>query len=320
MPIKEMKYFSISSQELVQEAKKMWFEVEILIKEKNFFIIKWNWKEILFKSTDFGWNTSLAYKIASDKVLTYKILERYWYPIPKTQSIKKNEKYSLKDFSYPVIIKPTNESHWNWVKMNIQNEEQLKKELDESFKNYDTMLIQEQFEWNETRVLVVKWQIILAINRIPPFVIWNWEYSIEELIKIENETNPLRWEWYKKSLSYIKVDDETVKILNTYWYTLKSIPKKWEKVFVRLNSNLWTGGTVNEVTNILHPEIKQMCIDITQKLWFWLCWVDLIIKDFTKPIKNNVIILELNATPWIWWDRQLTNVNSAKKILEILFV
>ena len=314
-----MTYFSISSQELTKEAKKMWFDVEILIPEKNFFIIRWNWKEILFKSTDFGWNTSLAYKIASDKVLTYTILEKYWYPIPKTQIVKKNENYKLKDFEFPVIIKPTNESHWNWVKMNIQNEKQLKQELQESFEKYNSIIIQEQVEGNETRVLVVKGKIILAINRIPPFIIGDWKHSIEELIQIENNTNPLRWNWYEKPLSYIKVDSETTKVLSTYWYKLDSIPRKWEKVFVRLNSNLWTWWTIKDVTNILHPEIKKLCLEITDRLWFGLCWLDLIIKDYTKPVKKNAIILELNATPSIGWHKQLTNVNTAKEILKLLF-
>jgi len=315
----EMKYFSISSKELTQEAKKMWFEVEILIPEKNFFIIRWNWKEILFKSTDFGWNTSLAHKIANDKILTYTMLERYWYPIPQTKIIKKEENIELDNFNFPVIIKPTNESHGNWVKMNILNLEQLENELENSFKSYNTMIIQEQVEGDEVRVLVVKWKIILAINRIPPFVIWDGKHTIQQLIDIENKTNPLRGNWYENKLSYIKVDDETTKMLKQYGYTLESIPKKWEKVFVRLNSNVWSWWLIKNVTDILHTETKQICIDITKKLWFWICGVDIMVKDFAKPIKNNVKILELNATPWIWWDKELAWVNSARKMLEILF-
>lgn len=319
---KEMTYFSISSQELTKEAENIWFEVEILIPEKNFFIIKWNWKEILFKSTDFGWNTSLASKIADDKILTYTILDKYWYPIPQTFIIKNIEEIdSYKEkISFPVIVKPHDQSHRNGVKMNIKNIEQLKRELKDSFQKYDTMIIQEQIEWDEVRVLVVEWNIILAINRIPPFVIWDWKNTILELINQENKNNTLRWEWYENPLSYIKVDEEVYKTISQrYWYTLESIPSKWQKVFLRTNSNIWTWWIAKEVTNILHPEIKQMCLEITEKLWFGLCWIDLLIKDFSKPIKNNVKILELNATPGIWWDKELTSINTAKKMLEILF-
>jgi hypothetical protein len=40
--------------------------------------------------------------------------------------------------------------------MNILNLEQLENELENSFKSYNTMIIQEQVEGDEVRVLVVK--------------------------------------------------------------------------------------------------------------------------------------------------------------------
>ena len=89
LTVMALTYRWISSQTLVEEAEKLGLDIEILIPEKNFFIIKWNGKEIIFKSTDFGSNTSLGLKIASDKELTYVLLQRYWYPIPKTIILKK---------------------------------------------------------------------------------------------------------------------------------------------------------------------------------------------------------------------------------------
>lgn len=87
-----MTYFSISSQILVEEAKNMWMEVEILMPEKNFFLIKWNWKEIYFKNNDFWWgNTSLWYKIANDKELTNLFLDRNWFNIPRSIYLKKED-------------------------------------------------------------------------------------------------------------------------------------------------------------------------------------------------------------------------------------
>jgi hypothetical protein len=52
-------------------------EVEIISIEKNLFYITGNGKKILFKSTDFGGNSALGYKLADDKELTYRLLEKY---------------------------------------------------------------------------------------------------------------------------------------------------------------------------------------------------------------------------------------------------
>lgn len=50
---KPMTYWSISSQVLKEEAEKIGFKVDVLVPEKNFFIISSPTKSVLFKSTDF---------------------------------------------------------------------------------------------------------------------------------------------------------------------------------------------------------------------------------------------------------------------------
>jgi len=111
-----------------------------------------------------------------DKELTYKILERNNLPIAKTHYLKKDDfddfHFSeLKDFSFPLIIKPLNESHGNGVMMHIMNIEELRKKLSLSFQKYDTMIIQEEIQGDEIRVLVFKGEVIVAINRIPAFIV-----------------------------------------------------------------------------------------------------------------------------------------------------
>jgi len=48
--------------------------VEVINESKNLFIVKNKDKEVLFKSTDCGINSSLALKLCDDKELTYNIL------------------------------------------------------------------------------------------------------------------------------------------------------------------------------------------------------------------------------------------------------
>ena len=84
-------YWSISSQILEKEAKELWLEIQVLSRSKNVFYLSWNWKKILFKSTDFWWNSSLSSKISRDKKLTYTILEDLKYPIAKSIYLKKKE-------------------------------------------------------------------------------------------------------------------------------------------------------------------------------------------------------------------------------------
>lgn len=320
-----MNYWSVSSQILKEEAELLGLKVEIIVPDKNLFLVKSKDKEILFKSTDFGINTSLGLKIADDKELTYSILERNWLPIAKTVYIYENELEEfdwskINNFKFPVIIKPVDEDHGNWVCMNIITIPELKKKLELSFEFYSKMIIQEQITGDECRVLVVMWEVILALRRIPPFITGDWIKTIKELIEIENSTNPLRKQNYSAPLWTIKADSELIDYIDKQWFNLESIIPVNIKLQLRWNSNIGSGGTIEEVTNILHESTKKICIKATEKAWLWMCWVDILTSDFSMPLVDTWwIILELNATPWLGGDRELTSVNSGREILKKIF-
>lgn len=320
--MKPMPYWSISSIILTEEARNLWLEVEVISKEKNLFYISGNNKKILFKSTDFWWNSALSMKISDDKELTYKILEYYNLPIAKTWYIQKSEIDELHNLpiTFPVIIKPINEAHGNWVKMNITSKKELVKKLEESFNTYDSMILQRQISWNEYRLLVVKWEVILWIQRIPAYVIWDGKNTIEKLIEIENSQNPLRWEWYNNPLAYIKVEQELLDFIWKKGFELSSIPKKWENIQLRWNSNLGTWGIPIDITKSLHGDIKKEVTKAIEILWMEIAGIDIITSDIWKSLKETGgIILEVNNTPWIWWHKELTKVNSWKIILKKVF-
>lgn len=319
---KAMTYFSISSMVLIEEAKKLWLETEIISENKNLFYIRWNWKEYLFKSTDFWWNSALWFKIANDKELTYKLLEKNNLPIAKSWYINKKELSKMEEYNidFPVIIKPVDEWHWNWVMMNILNKKELILKLEKSFTNYENMIIQKQVEWKEYRIIIMEWKVILAINRIPAHVKWDWVNSIKELIDKENKENSLRWSWYECPLSNIEINKELISYISKKWLDINKIPKNWEYIQLRWNSNLWTWWTLIDITNKICDDIKNIVIKCTKLLWLKLAWVDIITNDILIPLEKSWwIILEINATPWIWWHKELSNINTWKIILEELF-
>ena len=319
-----MKYWSISSQEISTEAEKMWFSVEIIDKESNLFYVISNKKSVLFKSVDFWENSALWFKLCADKKLTYKILEKDGLPTAKSYYLNKKQFETFKsnnidNLKYPLIIKPLDEAHGDWVMMAINTFHELHEKLKKSFKRYENMIVQEEAQWDEVRVLVVKWDVILARNRIPASVIWNGIKNIQELINQENN-NPLRGDWYNLPLSFIKVDDELLSFIWKKWQDLNYIPKNEEVIQLRWNSNIWTWGTMINVTDKMHESTKKICINTARSLWLWICGIDILSTDISKPLNETWgIILEVGATPWLWWERELTWVNTAKEILKKVF-
>jgi cyanophycin synthetase len=167
----------------------------------------------------------------------------------------------------------------------------------------------------EFRVLVLFGDAVLAIERRPAMIIGDWIHSIRELIEKENSTNTLRWSGYNSPLATIEIDTEVLEYIEKRWLTLDSMPESGENIQLRWNSNLGTGWIPHDITDRVHPEIFELSIKAAQTLWLGICGVDIIAQDYTAPVAWNAVVLELNSTPWLGWDRELTSVNTAKELL-----
>ena len=318
-----MDYFSITSKTIVEEAEKLWLETEILSSNKNFYLIRWNWKEIYFKSNDCWINTSLWYKIAYDKELTNIILEKNWYRIPKSFYLnKKDYNESILDkinLEFPLVTKPVDWGSWKWVFVNLKNKQELKDWIDKSFKYWDNIIIQNFIEWDEHRIVVIWDKVMYWIKRIPAFVVWDWEKTIKELIEIENK-NPFRWDWYLSPLSFIKIDENLISFIEKSWYNLKSIPNKWEHMQLIWISNIWVWWTPENILDKMWNDLKEECIKIAKLVWLELVWIDIITNDIKKSLKDSKgAIIEINADPWFWWHKELFWINTSKELLKYVF-
>lgn len=314
----------ISSKLIIEEALKLWFEVEVISDEKDLYFISWNWQKHLFKNIDCSLNNSLWVKITVDKELTYKLL---WekFAVPKSIYISKNDYFDINSISipFPLVVKPTDTDHWDWVTVNITDNEMLKNAISFAFQFSEKIIIQNFVSWYDHRVLVVWDKVSWVAMRKPPFIVWNWINTIQELIYIENE-NELRWHWdHSKPLSKIKVDNELLKCISQKNYNLSTILEKNEELLLRRNANLSTWWFSVDLTSKIHEENKKLAIDVTKFLWLQIAWVDILCNDISKPIiTSNWVILEVNWTPWIRmhhypsiWEKR----NPALDILKLRF-
>ncbi len=325
-----MSDWAISSQLIIDEAEKMGIKNRILSKKNNFFLLEKEWKKVYFKSVDCWLNSAFWLKISNNKELTYIFAESNDIRVPKSIYIDRENYNSINlenlDIDFPVISKPVNWAHWDWVSLDLNNFEDLKRWLDFSFqdKSVYRVVVQEQIEWEDHRIIVLNWKVEAVTKRIPPYVKWDWNSSIKELIDKENN-NPLRWIWgdHDAPMSNIKVDSELEKYLEAQWYSMDYVLEKDKEIFVRQNANLSSWWLALDLTDIIHPEVKKQAEKIATLAWLWFCWVDFFCKDISMWIKKWWwAIIEINATPWIrmhHFPSKWKSRNLAKKIIEAIF-
>lgn len=204
--------------------------------------------------------------------------------------------------------------------MNIKTLDELKEKLSISLDTYEMMIVQEQIRGDEIRIEVLGDQVIVAYKRIPPTVTGDGVSPIMELIQAENDNNPHRGDGYFSILSKILVNDELFDCLSKQNLNTETVLPKGKIIQVRSNSNVGSGGTLEEVTNILHRETAKMCVHLARKMGLTFAGIDVMTTDISRPLhETGGVILEANATPGIGGVREVTSKNPARLILEYIF-
>ena len=238
--------------------------------------------------------------ICSDKSLTKKYLTNSNVPTPKGKTfIKENTNEEVIKFAnnlgYPLVIKPIIGRAGIGVIAGIENESEMKKALqyvrDEL--GHKSIIVEEHFEGEDYRVLVVGKEVVAVIKRIPANVIGDGTKTIKELITEKNKfrkNNPVL------SSSLIKIDDELLQMLRQYNYDLNSVPKKDEIVYLKSKNNISAGGDPVDITDSVSKEIKQIAVDAVNAIpELPVAGVDLMVDEK----KNKAVVIEINTQPSI---------------------
>ena len=255
--------------------------------------------QMRFQATITCKTSSIAVDIACNKELTKKMLDMASIPVA-SGSICVNEDdlaETIKKIGYPIVLKPLDGNHGKGASINVTNWEDAVSGLAFA-KEYSKRIIVEKFITGfDYRILVIDNKLVAAAKRVPAHVVGDGTATIQELITTTN-LDPRRGYGHENVLTQIDVDRDTEDLLEKLGYTLTTIPKVDEIVFLKSTANLSTGGTSVDVTDMMHPENIFLAERISRVIGLDVCGVDIMAQNLTQPLKENGgVILEVNAAP-----------------------
>ncbi|QDI91611.1 ATP-grasp domain-containing protein [Salicibibacter halophilus] len=240
-----------------------------------------------------------AVRIGADKEKTKKLLAEAGVSVPDGSRFSDDARdEEVIDYAsaigFPVVLKPTEGSFGKGVITNIQNKKELRKALKKV--PHSNVLVERFISGEEYRLYVVGQKVVGAIHRIPANVAGDGQTSIEALIDRKNKQR----QYNPRLISCpIQMDDEVIDFVHAKGYKLESIPKEGDRIFLREKSNISLGGDPVDVTDDLHPAVKQTAVHAVDAVpGLYHGGVDLII-DKNKPPEHAATIIELNPTAQI---------------------
>jgi cyanophycin synthetase len=243
--------------------------------------------------------SSIGVEIACDKEDTKYLLEQAEVEVPRGDIISKesNLEEACNYVGYPLVVKPIDGNHGRGITVDVQNYDDAVVAF-HAAKDVSRRVIVEKFITGEDyRLLVINNILVAAAVRTPAHIIGDGKSSIKELVDIVN-TDPRRGYGHEKVLTMITMNNLTQTIIKDAGYTEDSVLKKGERLILKDTANLSTGGTAEDVTDIVHPANVSMAERISKIIDLDICGIDIMTNDITKPLsENGGAVLEVNAGP-----------------------
>lgn len=271
-------------------------------------------KEFMYKKNTISksiLNSKNSKYIMNNKGRTNSFLKKNNIPVPN-ELIFNKETYNNKQtgieeiikvvnnkLNYPVVIKPTNQQNSIDVFINIKNDSELKKKLQQLFKKYDELIVQEFIKGNLYRILIINNNIIDVLLRPLPFVIGTGKHTLQDLIDIKNnqQIKEGNYPTTKLNIKFIKSQGFTISNNNI-------IPK--DKYIYLTNIPTYHNGSNPERINIekIHKDNIILFLNTVKILDASIVGIDFISTDISKSYKNNNTrnkntskIIEINSGP-----------------------
>ena len=245
--------------------------------------------------------SSIGVELACDKEDTKYLLEQAEVEVPRGDIIRRERSLEAAcDYvGYPLVIKPVDGNHGRGITVNIQNySDALEAFVQAKESSKSGAIIVEKFIVGEDyRLLVINNQLVAAAIRTPAHIIGDGKLSVQELIDEVNKDSR-RGFGHENVLTQITVNDLTKTIIKDSGYTLDAVIPEGEKLILKDTANLSTGGTAEDVTDIVHPANVSMVERISKIIDLDICGVDIMTSDITKPLsETGGAVLEVNAGP-----------------------
>ena len=251
------------------------------------------------QATITGRTPYIAVELASDKEETNKILASLGLPVPRQHLVSSQTEAlrAARRLDGPVVLKPYNGNHGRGITINITGEDEIRAAFDAAREHSRSVIVETFQVGDDHRLLVVNDTLVAATRRTPGHVVGDGARTIGELVEIVNQ-DPRRGVGHEKVLTRLELDREAALMMERVGYTADSVPAPGETVYLRSTANLSTGGTATDVTDIIHPDNRDMAVRAVRAIGLDVGGVDFITPNIAESYKSiGGAICEVNAAP-----------------------
>jgi len=242
---------------------------------------------------------AVAESIAQDKELTRTLLAESGIPVPEGRPVSDAaDAWAVaEEIGGPVVVKPRFGNQGRGVSVDLATRDEVEKAWHVAREEESTVVVERFVKGGDYRLLVVGGRVVAAARRHPPTVVGDGQATVKQLVDRVNE-DPRRCCDHAGALSPVRIDEVALAVLEEQGLSLESVPALDRTVFLRQNANLSTGGTSEDVTDIVHPDVAARAVEAARIIGLDVAGIDIVTADISESLESQRgVVIEVNAGP-----------------------
>lgn len=276
---------------IVNEAQRRGIGVEVTDAAGGFFRLTYGGRSVHCRESLSELTSAVAMSICDDKRVTRRVVEAAGVNTP--DQIDTSDVEDMAGFLQRhgrVVVKPARGEQGRGVAVGLTTREEVEQAIERARQISDDVLIEQQVEGSDLRLIVIDFRVVAAAVRRRASVVGDGESTIAQLIERQSRRRAAA----TGGESRIPDDAETERCLNAAGHSRDDVPPEGVEIQVRKTANLHTGGTIHDVTEEVHPALIDAAIRAARAIDIPVTGIDLMVKDPRAP---DYYFIEANERP-----------------------
>ncbi len=276
---------------IVDEARRRGIGVDVTDAEGGFFRLTHGGRSILCRESLSELTTGVAMSICDDKAVTRRAVSRAGVAVP--EQIEADDRDKIETFLArhgAVVVKPARGEQGRGIAVGLQTIDDVEAAVERAKAFCDRVLIEQMAEGEDLRLIVIDFKLVAAAVRRPAQITTDGRSTIRALIEAQSRRRSAA----TGGESQIPIDSETERCVKAAGFALDDIAPPNQTIAVRKTANLHTGGTIHDVTGVVHSALVEAAVKVARAIDIPVVGVDLMVR---APHEPTYAFIEANERP-----------------------
>ncbi|MEX5590208.1 N-acetylglutaminylglutamine synthetase [Pseudomonas urmiensis] len=273
---------------IVDEAFRRGIEVQVDDAASGLFTLSLGGRRVRCRESLSDLTSAVSMTLCQDKRLTQHALHNAGLHVPVQQLAgNADDNLAFLEEHGAVVVKPVDGEQGQGVAVNLTTLEEVNQAVEQARRFDSRVLLESYHPGFDLRIVVIGHEVVAAAIRHPAQVIGDGKHSVKALIEAQSR----RRQAATGGESRIPLDEETERTVRAAGLQYSDILPAGQRLAVRRAANLHTGGTLEDVTERLHPILADAAVRAARALDIPVVGLDLMVRDAEQP---DYVIIEAN--------------------------